>query len=150
MRNLIIILILFGIGWFALYKLTGDRLQKKIGPRFVFSFCAATCAGFYSPGLPAFFLLIFAIFIISAKNRQDALSQYVLLTGLLVQVPYGVSIAGHYLGFIGPLVVIGLGAYLISRFSGPPAAYLRVPTREDALVLGRAQLQHRLANQRKL
>jgi len=134
MRNLLIILILFGIGWSILYAFSGNRLRERIGTRFVLSFIAVTAAGFYSPGLPIFFIVMFAVFIASARGRGAALSQYILLSGLVVQVPYGLAIAGHYLGFIGPLTVLALGAYLIARFSGPPPAYLRVGTKEDALV----------------
>ena len=87
MANLLIILTLFGIGWSTLFAFAEDRLRQKIGSRFVLSFVAITCAGFYTPGVPAFFALIVAVFILTARSREAALSQYILLAGLIVQIP---------------------------------------------------------------
>jgi hypothetical protein len=136
MKNITIILMLFGIAWAILYAVAGNGFRERINVRFVTAFVAVIIAGFYSPGIPVFFLLIFLIFLVSVSGRVSALCQYIFLSGLVVPISYGVSIGGHFLGFINSLVALGVGAYISTRVSGGPApAHLRVFTKEDAIVL---------------
>lgn len=135
MNNVIIIIMLFLFGYLPMHYCLVNEIKIFLGFHFVAAFIAIILSGFFSPGLPAFFITIFIIFVATARGRRFALGQYILLAGLVVQVPYGVSVAGHFLGFIDPLAVLGLAAYLLSRFSdGLPAPYLRSLTVEDGLV----------------
>jgi hypothetical protein len=134
MGNLLIILILFGIGWSVLYVFSSDELRGGIGVNFVLSVVLINCAGFYAPGMPSFFAIVFLSFLLTARSRQAVISQYILLAGLVVQVTYGINITGHFLGYINSLVVLGLGACLVACSFDSPRAYIRIPTREDALI----------------
>jgi hypothetical protein len=134
-KILIIIAILFFIGYAAVYWTATPALRRHFGPAFLISYFAPMAAGIASSSAPIFLLVTLLCFLGTTRGRLDAVCRFVLLALLLPAVIWRLQAGGTPLFDLSTVDVLAIGLVLRCLFGtsdSMPAR--RGVTAEDAVV----------------
>ena len=136
MSVFILIMMLFAAGYALVWVSVTPAVRLYIGPRFIGAYAAMIMAGLFVPNWWGFYGVCLIVFIVTARDRIDAVCRYMLLAVLVPAVDNPLQVGGLYLTGLTTIHVLGIALLISMAVQGarPNIRPLRGLTAEDALV----------------
>jgi hypothetical protein len=131
----VMILVLFGIGYAIVWQGAGTELRRSLGPGFVISYVVILAAAVVSPNAVIYFVFLLLAPVIMVRDRVDVVCRYVMFAVLMPQVAWQLGAGSHNLVRLDSFDVLAVSSLVMAgRMTRPRAAILKGLGPEDLLV----------------